>query len=282
LKIPFTKFHKSAILEKRLTWKGEYIILLMATEHSPNNPAKVRPAMLNILVCDDEPAFAASLSQKISALPTFSARIMRINCITQPNEMLEENLAFYDLLFLDIDMGEINGIDLARKLRQRRPDAVLIFVTNFIEYAPDGYEVNAFRYLAKSELANRLPRYFSDALSLCRERQTSVDILCAGEVTSISVQSIVYISSTNHEQFLHVNNMGINMFSTRMKMSELEALLSPHGFLRIHRSYLVNMTYLRRLQSTKADLIIDMSLPVSARSYRENQRKFMIWKTRKP
>lgn len=256
--------------------------MLVDREQSLNNHVRMPKTMLNILICDDDPAFAASLSQKISTLSDFSPRTMRITCITQSEEMLKDDFTSYDLLFLDIDMGVVNGLDLARKLRQNRPDAVLIFVTNFPEYAPEGYEVNAIRYLAKLELANRLPRYFSDALSLCRERQMNVDILCIGEALSIPVQSIIYIESTNHKQRLYLHEMGKGALFTRMKMSELEALLSPHGFLRIHKSYLINMTYLHQLQSTKADLVTGISLPVSAHSYRENQRKFLNWMVRKP
>jgi len=238
--------------------------------------------MLNILICDDEPAFAAFLYQKISTLPDFSAHTMQLHCITKPDEILAEVLASYDLLFLDIDMGEINGLDLARRLRKSRPDAVLIFVTNFIEYAPEGYEVDAFRYLGKSELENRLPGYFSDALALCRERQLNIDIVHAGKTVSVPIQSIIYIESTDHNQYLYLNGTEKSKLPASMKMSELESLLSSHGFLRIHRSYLVNMTYLHQLKSTKAYLTTGISLPVGARSYRENQRIFLDWMVHKP
>lgn len=237
-------------------------------------------AMLNILICDDEPAVAADLEQRIRLQPDYSDHVMRLRCITQPDEMLAEDLSPYDLLFLDIDMGEVNGIDLARRLRQTRPDAVLIFVTNFIEYAPEGYEVNAFRYLSKQELDVRLPRYFADALAVCRERQRIVDIPCEGEITSVAVQSVVYIESLRHEQLLHLNRKAKDTLSTRMTMTNLEELLAPHGFLRIHRSFLVNMAFLRQLQSTGAELVGGVSLPVGARNYRETKRKYLNWAVR--
>lgn len=188
--------------------------------------------MLNILICDDEPAVAAGLAQRIRSLPDYSDHAMRLRCITQPGEMLAEDLSPYDLLFLDIDMGAVNGIDLARRLRQTRPDAVLIFVTNYIEYAPEGYEVNAFRYLSKQELELRLPRYFSDALAVCRARQSTVEILCKGEPLPLEVRSLIYIESTGHEQCLHLKDARRETLATRMTMTELENLLAPHGFLR--------------------------------------------------
>ena len=175
--------------------------------------------------------------------------------------MSANTIAQYDILFLDIDLGKESGIDLARKMRKMNPEAVLIFVTNFSEYAPEGYEVDAFRYLAKSELEKKLPTYFEDALAMCRTRQRKVEILCEGESVPIPVQSLAWIES----------------LITRLTMTQLEDLLVPHGFLRIHKSYLVNMAYLQSFQSTSAVLTIGQALPVGARSYRDNKQKFVKW-----
>lgn len=233
--------------------------------------------MLQILICDDNAAFAGEMEQRITALPDFLPGVMQIHCLTDPEEMREERFTVYDLLFMDIDMGKVNGIELARRMRAVRPDAVLIFVTNFIEYAPEGYEVNAFRYLSKQELDRRLPRYFSDALTVCRARLSTVEILCKGERLPLTVRSIVYIESTGHEQCLHMKDAERKTLVTRTTMAELEELLVPHGFLRIHKGFLVNMAYLRQLKSTGAELTDGTTLPVSTRSYRENKRKFLNW-----
>ena len=233
--------------------------------------------MLHILICDDDSNFAELLSKKIATLPDYSPRAMHIRCLSKTDEILREDFSSCDILFLDIDMGEVNGIDLARKMRRTRPDIVLLFVTNFLEFAPEGYEVNAFRYLAKAKLAHRLPQYFADALAISHERQSEVDIVCIGEPVSIAVQSIVYIESVGHEQCIHLCNASKEPLLTRMTMAELEKVLSPHGFLRIHRSFLVNMAYLRQLRSTGAELTIGETLPVGARSYRETKGKFVSW-----
>ena len=186
-------------------------------------------------------------------------------------------IAQYDILFLDIDLGKESGIDLARKMRKMNPEAVLIFVTNFSEYAPEGYEVDAFRYLAKSELEKKLPTYFEDALAMCRTRQRKVEILCEGESVPIPVQSLAWIESQGREQYLHLVGGCREQLITRLTITQLEDLLVPHGFLRIHKSYLVNMAYLQSFQSTSAVLTIGQALPVGARSYRDNKQKFVRW-----
>lgn len=233
--------------------------------------------MLNILICDDESAVATDLERRIRSQPNFSERTMQVCCLTQPDEMLAADLAAYDLLFLDIDMGKVNGMDLARRLRRAGQDSVLIFVTNFIEYAPEGYEVDAFRYLSKQQLELRLPVYFADALAVCRTRKHVIDIPCVGGSLSIPIHSIIYIESIDHEQRIHLNRKEKNTQYTRMTIAELTEQLSSHGFLLIHRSFLVNMAYLQKLQSTGALLEGGTFLPVSTRTYRQIKQKYLDW-----
>ena len=80
----------------------------------------------------------------------------------------------YDIALLDIDMGETNGIELARKLRASNENIVIIFITNFIQYAPEGFEVQAFRYLLKADLSAKLDSYFDSAV----QRSTSTETAC--------------------------------------------------------------------------------------------------------
>lgn len=232
---------------------------------------------MNILICDDDPVFVASLSQKIMRLPDFAPKAMHIKAFSDPDSFQQEDFSACDLLFLDIDMGAINGIDLARQMRKYNPETVLIFVTNFSEYAPEGYEVDAFRFLAKSDIDKKLPGYFSDALTVCRKRQRKVEIFCEGESMPVPVHALSYAESRGHEQCLYMVGWKREELYTRLTMKQLEELLLPQGFLRIHKQYLVNMAYLQTLQSTGAVLTTGKSLPVSARNYRENKQKFVKW-----
>lgn len=234
--------------------------------------------MIHIFICDDDPEFVQTFSREITALPAYSSRSMNLHALTNPASLNADVLALCDILFLDIDLGETkNGIDLARGMRRINPGAVLIFVTNFSEYAPEGYEVDAFRYLSKPELAKKLPAYFSDALAVCRKRQQKVEIPCEGEYTPIPTQALSYVESQGREQCLHLMGGPRDQLFTRLTMKQLEDILFAQGFLRIHKSFLVNMAYLQSLQSTGAVLTTGQHLPVGARSYRENKQKFIQW-----
>ena len=125
-------------------------------------------SMLHILICDDEPEFASLLKSKITGLPTYSRRRMSIECVTDPRNITVQMARDMDLIFLDIDMGNVNGIQLAAKFREVRKDSILIFVTNYGEYAAEGYEVNAFRFLPKLRIDEKLPDYFEKAVAACQ------------------------------------------------------------------------------------------------------------------
>lgn len=236
--------------------------------------------MVRILVCDDDVVFAQNMAERIQALPAYSPKSMQVCCLTDVQAMSASELTKFDILFLDIDLGDKNGIALARTMREHNAEAVLILVTNFSEYAPEGYEVDAFRYLSKAELDRKLPGYFSDALAVCRTRRRKVEILCEGESMPVPVQALAYVRSQGHEQCLHLVGWSRQTLYTRLTMARLEELLFPQGFLRIHKQFLVNMAYLQSLQSTGAVLTTGETLRASARSYRENRQKFVNWKAR--
>ena len=177
--------------------------------------------MVHILICDDDAAFAQNMAKKILTLPAYSPKSMNVQCLTDINAMNAEVLTKSDILFLDIDLGDKNGIDLARIMRVHNAEVVLILVTNFSEYAPEGYEVDAFRYLSKAELDRKLPGYFSDALAACRTRKRKVEIFCEGESMSVPVQAITYVESKGHEQLLHLIGWSKEELFSRVTMAQL-------------------------------------------------------------
>ena len=108
--------------------------------------------MYRIMICDDD---AVSVS-KISAIveSVFSNRNVILHTFTQADQISARLLSGCDIALLDVDLQSniCNGMDLARRIRSFRKDTVIIFITNFIEYAPEGYEVRAFRYVLKSNM----------------------------------------------------------------------------------------------------------------------------------
>ena len=163
-----------------------------ARKHTPGKNAEKENFSMRILVCDDDAAFAGQLAEKIEAIVKPQMPRSTVDCATDAALLRALPLAKYDLAFLDIDMGPLNGVDLARRLHELRPDMLLIFVTNYVEYSLQGYEVQAFRYLLKAEMPQKLERYVQQALTAYRKTRDTVRIFCDGEDVELQPQQILY------------------------------------------------------------------------------------------
>lgn len=235
--------------------------------------------MVRIIICDDNRDFLYRLSAEIeSALDGLNTKA-KVYPYTQMESVPDSILSGCDIAFLDIDFEgkRYNGIDIARKIRAVRKDAVIIFVTNYIEYAPEGYEVNAFRYVLKSDIQKKLPAYLPDALAQLRTERETMKIQNGGELIDIPFADILYMESQQHTVIILTQQKEYRCYNS---LTALEEELEIKGFLRIHNSYLVNMAHLTKYSSTEAVLSDGTSLRVSARSYAVQKQKYLLWKGR--
>ena len=108
---------------------------------------------MKILICDDELLAAEKIADLVSHFAAQRHLAVSVVKFTDVEKCMKSSLERCDIAFLDIDMKPYNGIDLARVLHDANPNAIIIFVTNCIEYAPAWYKVNAFRYLLKPLIA---------------------------------------------------------------------------------------------------------------------------------
>lgn len=120
---------------------------------------------INILLCDDDKDFLQRISDAVAGQPVPPGASICITKSSNPAEITDRQLSQYHIMFLDIDMDERSGMDIARRVRELHLDTVIVFVTNYPEFSMEGYEVRAFRYLLKQELEQKLANYFRDALA---------------------------------------------------------------------------------------------------------------------
>lgn len=212
-----------------------------ARKHTPGKNAEKENFSMRILVCDDDAAFAGQLAEKIEAIVKPQMPRSTVDCATDAAQLRALPLAKYDLAFLDIDMGPLNGVDLARRLHELHPDMLLIFVTNYVEYSLQGYEVQAFRYLLKAEMPQKLERYVQQALTAYRKTRDTVRIFCDGEDVELQPQQILYAEMSARKVCLHLQGADRALLYTTATMADLADLLENHGFVRTHKSVLVNM-----------------------------------------
>lgn len=239
--------------------------------------------MIRILICDDEERFLAKMRDFVESALSDRNIPAEIYAYQSMKEMDESVLSCSDIAFLDIDFanGAYTGIDMARKLREAGKDTILIFVTNFIEFAPEGYEVQAFRYLLKRDLQTALPRYLDQALAHLQASKTTFKIQRNGEVKELLLEDIFYFAVWQHDVTAYVQNKNgseILTYTFPESLSNLEQQLEHQGFLRIHKSFLVNMRHIRKFQCREMTLDNGTVLRVGEKKYAEQKKKYLLWK----
>lgn len=233
---------------------------------------------MRILVCDDSPQMAQKLAALVEKQVSAQGISATVDVVDHEKDLYDLDYKVFDLAFLDVDMGACNGIDLARQLRAVRPDAVIVFVTNYIEYAPSGYEVNAFRYVLKSAIEEMLPNIVLLALDEYKKRHRVVSFAMASENIDVPVENILYLESDHRMMVMHLINHSRKSFRFYASITQMETTLSPIGFLRVHKSYLVNMEYIELLQYGKVRLKGLVELPVSKTNYTELKQQYIAWR----
>lgn len=237
--------------------------------------------MIRIVLCDDNPHFLETLRLEIRKTLKQHKTDAAIHVFQNPDSIPEHILPSCDIFFLDIDFPgkECTGIDIAKRIRKLRIDSILIFITNFIEYAPEGYEVQAFRYLLKSEIHTKLESYLLQAISKVCSEQEVIQLNISGETTTLLLKEILYIESQGHTAVIHMSRQGIHKtYRFYASLTSLEQSLSSRGFLRIQKSYLVNMRRLKKYQCTEAILDNGTVLPVSEKNYGIQKQQYLLWK----
>lgn len=213
---------------------------------------------VRIAICDDEERYRIELKTILNKLLINAD--LNIDTFDDGNILADAFAASpYDLVFLDIEMPALDGITLAKKIRARSENVFIVFLTSHIEYALEGYEVNALRYLTKPvdiEKLKEVIRYVQEKQGSSRQIIIKED----GEEILIDINDVIYMESMNQNVRI-VTAKGEHVI--RYNIGDFEEQLKNDGFFRIHRGYLISLSKVKKLSGN--DVILDggETLPVS-------------------
>lgn len=213
---------------------------------------------MRIAICDDEKKFTDDFKRITDKL--YKSLDMIVDTYSEGAELLRsfKNRA-YDLVFLDIEMPGMDGITLAEKLREISEEVSIVFLTGHIEYAIQGYEVNALRYLTKPADENKV----KDVIDRVMKKTEGEKLLWIktdeGEM-KVRLSDVIFLEAQNQNVLI---NTAENSYSVRGNMSDYEERLSSEGFFRIHRSYLVPLAKIERISGKEVIMEDGTALPIS-------------------
>lgn len=226
----------------------------------------------NIAICDDEQNQIEHILSVVSAWGRQNHYICDIKIFYSAEAFLfeyEDNKA-YDILLLDVEMNNISGIELAKRIRKDNNRAEIIFITSHFEFVGEGYEVDALHYLVKPISENKLMQVLSKAADKLSAEPPSLIINCSGETVKLYESDILYVESFLHYIIIRTKN---KEYKIKESISAFVQKLSD-DFYRTHRSYLVSLKYITRISRTSVN-IGKTELPLSRGKYNDINRAFI-------
>ena len=182
---------------------------------------------------------------------------------------LKDYKMIYDIIIFDIDMPGINGIDTARKLRETDSNVTIIFVTNIAQYAINGYEVDAVDYILKPvSYYDFSMKFHRTVAKAAQKKEHIIKVETAEGTRKLRLPALVYVEVLSHYLYFHTTKRD---YRSRGNISDVEKELEKYNFVRIHRSYIVNLRYVNKVLS-KEVTVGDKVLPVS-RNYKEKLKE---------
>ncbi len=227
---------------------------------------------IRVAVCDDSPADTAYLSRLVTEWAAGKPVCIQTFLSAEAFLFHHEDEKF-DILLLDIEMGKTDGISLAKTIRKRNDPVQIIFVTGYPDHMSEGYDVSALHYLLKPVQKEKLFAVLDRAGENLGHVRESALFETADGLTRLYLDDIICI-----EAFLHACELtaASGVYRLNEPISKLEERLGG-GFVRCHRSYLVNLIYISQLTRNSVMLDNGRALPLSRRLSADVSRRFVSY-----
>lgn len=231
---------------------------------------------IKIAICDDEilllPHLSAMIRQQFS-LHSLTTEVFTFFSSTELLHHVYEKGSF-DVYFLDIDIPELNGISLAEKIKEKYADALILYVSAKEDMVFQTFKTQPLAFVRKNCFSKDIQEAIDVMIKHLQKPEDTIlsltDML--GHPLNINVNRTIYIEAKENYQYV-VSIDRCEMI--RCSIAELDKLLTPFRYMRVHRSYLVNYKYIRRINNDHILLDDGRTIPMSRLRKKEIRQQFM-------
>lgn len=213
----------------------------------------------HIAICDDSQAdadYIASLAEKWAQKDNIYIKIDRFPSAEAFLFHYAEDKT-YDILLLDVEMGEMNGVELAHTIRKDNSTVQIVFITGYSDYISAGYDVAALHYLVKPVDESKLFTVLSRAKDMLIRQERRIVLSVAGETVRIPLHEVSFVEVQGNYVTIHAEQE----YTVKATLGTIEKQLDE-SFFRTGRSYIINLGYIRRVSKNQVELSDGMVLPL--------------------
>lgn len=221
---------------------------------------------MKIAICDDEELFIGNTIKRINSILA-DASMCSITACKCGEELLEKHQKEkFDIIFLDIEMSGISGMATAREIRKYDTKVIIVFLTNYAEFALEGYEVDAYRYLVKSQPEYIFENQFRSIFDEYSQKHRIFEISDRNTKSYVYLKDICYFEILNKKITVYTLN---DEYDFCGKMADIEQQFKNDAlFIKPHKSFLINLSHISAICATDIIMTNGKKVPLS-RNYKK-------------
>ena len=233
--------------------------------------------MISIALFEDNPVHQEIIKKLIHTsltVPHFIYTFSSVREFFTPSSTISNNSNNYEIIFMDIELGDDSGIALAQEINKSMPDAQIIYITQHLEYVSSVYESRHIYFINKQYMDTYIPRALEIALEKIQEQNNLyLEFNWSKEHYKIKQKDILYIERVLRTTEIHT---AARTFYTSEKISIIHQRLNT-SFVLSHRSYIINMNAITNLEKDCAILKGSIKVPISRSHYKDIKRSFHLF-----
>lgn len=201
---------------------------------------------MNIAVCDDNPKIVGQIEKLLFAFFENDPNQFNYEAFLSGESLLDhlkKEADVFQIYLLDVEMEVLDGFEVARSIREKDQEAIIIFITSHVEWMPEAFEVNAFHYLIKPIDELKVKQVLTKAMEQLSLRKMILQFTIQKKVHTVYLGDVEYFESMKRKMILHVKNGDEHEYYGTMK--EVIDKVSPQLFTQIHHSFVINMDYVQ-------------------------------------
>lgn len=221
---------------------------------------------LNVAICDDESIICNEIKLKLKEIkPNYEISIFK------SGKALLNSSKIYDLIFLDIEMPEIDGMNVAKLIRERKNEEYIIFLTSHIEFMPDAFKVKAFRFLNKPIDDEKFEETIIEAEKEILNNE-KIAITLQGCTNLINLKDILCFEASGDGTYIHMKNA---VLESNKPLKYWVNRMGNEHFFQVHKSYFIALRYVKSINASEIEMhYLKQCIPISRRKIASFKKNF--------